>query len=229
MNAAARDAGHGGKPEAPGPPPSAGLRRFSLDRPGRPCVLVLGAILAVFLLNLQGEASAATSVTPQSPDPYSVTQVGAPPGAPTTLRATVVVRATAALAGLPAAGTQRAGTAGVAGVPRALPTCRVAACLDRYVVASPAGLIVRDFAERVTFTLPQPQAPPGTSTGFMVEILIHTTAGWTSGRAYLATGTTPRAATITLQLFVDLGTQVAPTILSVQTTVDTCSAATSCP
>ena len=222
---------HRGNLGDPGPSPAGSPRSVRRDRPVGSNLIRVIAILAVSLFLVQGGASAATSLTPRSPARYAVIQVGPPTAPPTTLVATGVVRATAALAGLLAAGTQRPGTAGMAGTPRTLPACLVAACRDRYIVASPAGLIVRDFAERVTLTLRQPVAPPGVSTGFMVEIAIHTTAGWTVGRAYLATGTTPLPAgtTITLQLFVNLGTPFAPTILSVQTVVDNCATPTSCP
>ncbi|MGA7860846.1 MAG: hypothetical protein WCB19_03195, partial [Thermoplasmata archaeon] len=120
---------------------------------------------------------------------------------------------------------------GLAGTPRALPACLAAACRDRYIVASPAGLTVGDYSERVTFALTQPVAPPGVSKAFLVEIVVQTSTGTIVGRAYVATGTTARAggAAITLQIYVNLGTAAAPTILSLQTVVGACSAATVCP
>jgi hypothetical protein len=192
---------------------------------------VLPTVVFTIFLLLQGMAFGATTVTLQVPAGYSVTQVGAPPAAPATLTAVADRVATGALAGLPAAGAQRAGTGGLAGTPTALPACLAAACRDRYIVASPAGLVVGDYAERGTFALTQPAAPPGASQGFLVEILVQLSTGWIVGRAYLATGTTARAggAAITLQLYVNLGTAAAPTILGVETIVDVCSSATVCP
>jgi hypothetical protein len=192
---------------------------------------ILPALLFVVLLVCQAIASGATTVTAHSPARYSVTHVGAPPTAPATLTAMADRVATAAYADLPAAGTQLAGTPGLAGTPTALPECLAAPCRDRYIVASPAGLVVGDYAERGTFALTQPVAPPGVSTGFLVEIAVHLSTGWIFGRAYLATGTTTLAggAAITLQLYVNLGTAAAPTILGVDTVVDTCTSATVCP
>jgi len=198
---------------------------------GRPAGLLFATIMFVVIFVIQGAASAATTVTTHLPAAYAVTKVGAPVAPPATQTATATIRATTALAGLSSAGAQRVGTPGMVGAPTTLAACLVAGCRDRYIVASPAGLMVGRFAEGVTFSVPQPVEPPGVSKRFMIEIAIHTTAGWTVGRAYLATGTTTRAggATITLQLFVNFGTVIAPTILGVQTVVDSCTSATSCP
>jgi hypothetical protein len=192
---------------------------------------ILPVIVLVALLVFPGLASGATTVTPHAPSRYSVTQAGAPPEPPAALTAVTDRVATAALAGLAAAGTQQAGTPGLAGTPTALPACLAPPCRDRYIVASPAGLTVGDYAERGTFALTQPAAPPGATTGFLVEIAVHLSTGWIFGRAYLATGTTTLAggAAITLQLYVNLGTAAAPTILAVETVVGTCSSATVCP
>jgi len=191
----------------------------------------LSGTLLVVLLVSQGVASGATSVTPHAPAQYAVTHVGAPAAPAATVTATALRLATAALAALPAAGTQRAGAIGLAGTPMALPACLAAACRDRYIVASPAGLTAGDYSERVTFTLTQPVAPPGVSKAFLVEIVVQTSTGTIVGRAYVATGTTTHAggAAITLQIYVNLGTAAAPTILSVRTVVGACSAATVCP
>jgi hypothetical protein len=196
--------------------------------PGGWALAALGiAVLVLF----QGVVSGATTVTLHVPAKYSVTQVGAPPTPPATLTALADRIATPALAGLPSAGAQRGGTGGLAGTTLALPSCLTAACRDRYIVASPVGLVAGDYAERATFSLSQPIAPAGLSKGFLVEIAIHLSTGWIVGRAYLATGTTPRGggATITLQLYVNLGTAAPPTILGVEAIVDVCSSTAVCP
>jgi hypothetical protein len=150
---------------------------------------------------------------------------------PVRVTATADVRATAVLAALAALGTQLTGATGMAGTPLALPTCLAATCRDRYIVANPAGLVAGDYAERVTLMVTQPAAPPGVSSGLLVEVVVHTSTGWFFGRAYFATGTTTRAggATLTVLLFLNLGTAAAPTILSSSSVVDLCTSATACP
>jgi hypothetical protein len=188
------------------------------------------AVLCVICFLLPGTAVGATTVTSHAPAGYAVQHVGPPPAAPTTETGTADRPAAAAQADLPVAGTQTAGTLGLAGTPTALPEC-LTACRDRYIVTSPAGLVVGDYAERITFDLTQPVAPPGVSTGFLIEIAVDLSTGWVVGRAYLATGTTTETggAAITLTVYLNLGTAAAPTILSVRTVVDTCSTATVCP
>jgi len=202
------------------------LARFSLVVLGTavPCLLAILCITA-------GLAMGATSVTARTPAKYSVTHVGAPTAPPVTETALGDVLANAFLAGLTAGGTQTAGLIGLVGTPLALPACATAACRDRYIVANPIGLVVGDYAERATFTVKQPVTTTGTSTGFLVEVVVHMSTGWVFGRAYLATGTTATAggATITLFLYTNLGVVAAPTILSAYAVVDECSSAAVCP
>jgi hypothetical protein len=192
--------------------------------------LLIPSALLVALFLVQGVASGATTVTIHSPARYAVAHAEVPVAPPVALTATGDAPATRPQAALGAAGTQM-GVPGMAGSPTALPACVGAVCRDRYIVASPAGLVVGDYAEHATFTVRQPVAPAGVSVGFMVEIMVHTSTGWTVGRAYLATGTTRAAggSTISLTLYLNLGTAAAPTILSVYSVVDTCTSATVCP
>jgi hypothetical protein len=207
---------------------NSGVLRAPAPRPGW---LLLPSLLFVIILICQGVASGATSVTTRVPSRYSVAHTGAPPAPPATVTATADLRATAALVALTSAGTQLAGTNGVGGTPSALAACLAAGCRDRYISANPLGLVLHDYAERVTLLVAQPLAPPGASKGFLVEIAVHASTGWVVGRAYVATGTTTRAAgaTITLEIFLNLATATAPTILNVDTVVDTCTSATVCP
>ncbi|MGC2289652.1 MAG: hypothetical protein WA688_07340 [Thermoplasmata archaeon] len=193
--------------------------------------LLLPALLFAILVLIQGVAFGATSITARTPDRYSATHFGAPAAPPATVTATADLVATAAQAALPAAGTQLAGAIGLAGTPTVLPPCLAAACRDRYIVASPAGLTVADYLERVTLTVTQPVAPPGLSRGFLVEIGVHTSTGWVVGRSYVATGTTTEVggAVISLRLYLNLGTAAAPIILGASTVVDSCSSTTVCP
>lgn len=192
--------------------------------------LLIPGVLLIGLLMTQGVASGATTVTTHAPAKYAVTHVGAPTAPPVSVGAIGDVVANPGQAGLGSAGTQAAGP-GMTGTPLTLPACAAAACRDRYIVASPAGLTVGDYAERAMYTVTQPVTPPGVSTGFMVEMVVHTSTGWIVGRAYVATGTTAFAggSVITLVLFLNLGTAAAPTILGAFSVVDKCSSTTVCP
>jgi hypothetical protein len=187
-------------------------------------------LFLVTLILLQGVASGATTLTPHPPAQYAVTHVGAALAPPVTLKATADAVATVGETRFLTAGTQAAGP-GMAGVPTPLPTCGGPACRDRYIVASPAGLVRGDYAEQATYTVRQPVTPPGVSSGFLIELVVHMSTGWVFGRAYLATGTTHRAggSTITLMVYLNLGTARAPTILSVHSVVDLCTSAAVCP
>lgn len=180
---------------------------------------------------LQGVAAGATTVTKYTPDRYSALRSGVPVAPPVTVAGTADARVTPALADLGAGGTQSTGVVGLAGTPLVLPTCAAAECRDRYTVASPAGLVVDDYAEDARLSVTQPSAATGASSGFLVEFVVETSAGWTAGRAYFATGTSTRAggATLTVYLYLNLGTNAAPTVLKVYTQIDTCSSATVCP
>lgn len=206
--------------------PALSRRRWSLRTLG-----LLSAPVLVVLILLQGVAAGATTVTKFTPDRYSTNHSGSPTAPPVTVTATADVRATAVLAGLAAAGTQATGVVGLAGTPLALPTCALAACRDRYIVANPAGLVVGDYAEDARLTVDQPSGTTGASSGFLVELVVETSTGWTAGGAYLATGTSTRAAgaTVTVLVYLNLGTAAAPTVLKVYTQVDACSSATVCP
>jgi hypothetical protein len=83
--------------------------------------------------------------------------------------------------------------------------------------------------ERVIFTVTQPRNT-GPAVGFDVEVAVHLTTGWVYGNGYFSTGVATGAATstISLRLYVDLGTAV-PTVQKVEVTVDRCTSTTGCP
>lgn len=193
--------------------------------------LVVVAVGAMASLCLQGIAEAATSVTSRSPASYSVNQTGLPPTIAVTVQANATIVATSALTALGAAGAQRTGALGLAGTPTAIPGCLVATCKDQFIVASPVGLTAGNYADEVNLSIRQPFALSGTSQGFLVDIEIHLSTGWFAGRAYLATGTTsfPGGSTITVLLYMNLGTTSAPTVLHRTVVVDACSTPTVCP
>jgi hypothetical protein len=81
----------------------------------------------------------------------------------------------------------------------------------------------------VIFTVTQPRNT-GPAVGFDVDIAVHLTTGWVVGIGYFSSGVGAGAATstISLRLYVDLGT-AAPTVTTVEVTVNGCTSITGCP
>lgn len=186
----------------------------------------VGLALLLVLVVVPSVATAATTVRTVTASKYLVghpTLLAAPP---VTIGANAVVHFAAA-PGYAAAGTQGT-TQGLQGTTVVLAAC-AGACTDNYRPASAAAIVAGDYTDRVTFTVTQP-GRAGTSVGFDVEVAVDLTTGWVFGKGYFATGlaTTVGAATITLHLFVVLGTAV-PTVHVVRVTVDRCTATTGCP
>ncbi len=201
--------------------------------PGARGLVKLAGFLArfLFLLLSQGLAAAATSVG-TGPRQVTLVVVLVPPGGPpVSVLGQGLVRITAADTRLPIAGAQTGGTPGLAGGTALLPACGASPCTDRFRFAAPATLRAGDFGEQLTLSVTQPSRVGGTSTGFDVDLAVHTNLGWFFGRAYVATGLSPLVggALVYLVLVVDLLTPFVPTVLSVQTALNTCSAVAGCP
>lgn len=184
--------------------------------------------LAVFLLIvvIPSTAVAATSVRTFTASNYYVAHV-APAAAPPVTIGAYAERYVAAAPGYAAAGTQ--GTSpGVQGTTVVLPAC-AGACTDRYRPASAAAIPAGSYTERETFTVTQP-ADTGVAVGFDVDVAVHLTSGWVFGIGYFSTGLAAGAgtSTVTLRLYVDLGT-AAPTVTAVETTVNRCTSTSGCP
>ncbi len=189
------------------------------------------AVFFLFLLLSQGLAAAATSVG-TGPREVTLVVVQIPPsGPPASVFGQGLVRITLADTRLPIAGVQTGGTPGLAGGTTILPACAASPCVDRFRFAAPAALRAGDFGERVVLTVTQPPLVGGTSTGFDIELSVHTGLGWFFGRAYVATGLSPLVggAVIRLVLIVDLLTPFLPTVISARTAINTCSTGAGCP
>jgi len=186
----------------------------------------LGLSLILVLFVLPTTAFAATTLRTLPAHPYLVVHVTllAPP--PVTIGANAV-RYFGFAPGYAAAGTQ--GTSpGLEGTTVVLPAC-AGACTDRYRPASSAAIAAGDYTDRVIFTVTQPPAA-GPAVGFDLEIAVHLTTGWVFGTGYFSTGVSTGAATstITLRMYVNLGTAV-PDVEVVEVTVNRCLATTACP
>lgn len=185
-----------------------------------------GIAVLLLLLVLPTLATAATSVRTFTASRYSTFHPTLAAAPPVTVGAHATIHFVAA-PGYAEAGVQGT-TPGLQGTTVVLPSCAVA-CTDRYRPASSAAIAAGHYAERVIFTVTQP-ADTGTAVGFDVEVAVELTTGWVAGAGYFSTGlaTGGTAATITLRLYVDLGT-AAPTVTAVEVTVDRCSSTTGCP
>ena len=186
----------------------------------------LGLTLLLLLVAVPSTATAATTVRTLPATHYLVQQVVPLAAPPVTVgaHALLLFRFTP---GYAAAGVQGI-MPGLQGTTVVLASCG-ARCTDHYRPASSPAIVVGDYAERVTFTVTQP-GNAGTAVGFDLEIGVHTNTGWVFGMGYFSTGLGIRAAaaTITLLLYVSLGT-VHPTVLAVEVTVNRCLSTTGCP
>jgi len=186
----------------------------------------LGLASLVLLVALPTSTLAATTVTAHAPDRY-LTQHLTPLAAPPVTVGANAVRYFAAAPGYGAGGVQ--GTSpGLEGTTVTLAAC-VGACTDRYRPASSVAIAAGHYTDRVIFTVTQPRAA-GPAVGFDLEIAVHLTTGWVFGMGYFSTGVSTGAATstITLRIYVDLGT-AAPTVEAVEVTVNRCLSTTACP
>lgn len=189
------------------------------------------ALVILFILPL-GTASARTTVTPRTAG-HEAALLAGPPLAPpaVTLGAHLLVHFTRGVPGPTLrAGAQSISPLGVSGRTSALPACGRSPCTDNYRGAGTARLKPGDWGVEVHLTVLQPPAATGKATGFVVQVAVETTAGWTAVIAYLSTGTNPSTAaqTINLNLFADLGVTAKPTVLATDIVVSACAQAASC-
>jgi hypothetical protein len=127
-------------------------------------------------------------------------------------------------------GTRTGGANGVAGTPRALATCATGPCNDSFRGASVARLVAGDYAAWLELSLTQPTAT-GSAFGFAVDFAVETGAGWVSITGYFSTGTTSARTgqVVHVDLLIDLGTTVLPTLKIVDETLALCGSTAGCP
>ena len=186
----------------------------------------LTLLVLLLLLVLPATASAATTVRVFPAAPYRVQHL-TPLAAPPVVIGASAVRYFAVAPGYGPAGVQGA-SLGLQGTTTVLPACD-GACTDRYRPASAVAIAAGHYTERVIFTVTQP-GRAGPAFGFDLEIAVHLTTGWVFGMGYFSSGvaTTAGTATISLRLYVDLGT-ADPTVEAVEVTVNACLTTTGCP
>lgn len=190
------------------------------------------AFLFLLLVLPFGTASARTTVTHLATGHEAAFLAGGPVAPPAvTLGTHSLVHFTRGAPGPSArAGTQSGSLLGVSGGTSVLPGCGRSPCTDNYRGAGTARLRVGDFGLEVKLTVAQPPAATGKATGFVVQVAVHTAAGWTVDTGYLSTGTNPSATTRTIDLdfYVDLGVAVRPTLLATDVILSACAQPASC-
>ena len=130
----------------------------------------------------------------------------------------------------PRAGTLAAGANGVAGTTRVLAACAAGTCNDSFRGASVARLVAGDYAAWLQLALTQPPAT-GAGFGFAVEFAVEVGAVWFVANAFFSSGTTTARTgqTVHVDLLIDLGTTVLPTVKVADSTLSLCGSTTVCP
>jgi hypothetical protein len=128
------------------------------------------------------------------------------------------------------AGTVAFGARGVAGSTRTLAACAFGVCNDSFRGASTGRLVAGHYAAWLELTLTQPPRT-GTAFGFAVEFAVETGAGWFAVTAYFSTGTSTAATgqTVHVDVLIDLGTTVLPTLRFTGETLALCASRAACP
>lgn len=187
----------------------------------------LGLIVVFLLLLLPGVTSAATTVRTFTGSHYFSEHIAAPAAPPVTIGAHAL-RHFAVAPGYVAAGVQGS-SPGLEGTTVVLASCAAPACTVNYRPASAPAIAAGHYTERVIFTVTQPSRT-GPAVGFDVDVGVLLTTGWVFGAGYFSTGvdTLATTSTLTLRFFIDLGT-AAPTVTTVEVTVNGCTTTTGCP
>ena len=189
------------------------------------------ATIVAMLAMVGGWALATTTTTVMSSPGSANITTSQPTGFTTaTVASDQVVVVTSAVAAYAGAGTQSAGTSGLAGQTTALTTCPSAPCYQSFSAVNGNALASGDYAEQLEISVTQPSA---TATGFDLQIEVNINSNThVFGNAYFSTGTSGTTSqTVTVYLFVDLGVSGinAPTVSSISVQFNGCNSASSCP
>ena len=205
-----------------------------LKRKYRTIYIVTAALMVAMV---GGYALAATTLTPGPTQASNVTTSPTSGFSQGTVSSEQLVVVTAAMAAVATAGTQ-SGTVGLAGTPTALAACTAAPCAaQNFRPVAPATPTVGDWGEQIVLSVTQPTTASGNAGAFDFSVTIvyelngvpPTTTVVFQG--YLGTGSTTAAAseTVSVYLFMDLGTTTVLTITSLSMVFNTCSTTTFCP
>lgn len=192
------------------------------------------ATIVAMLAMVGGWALATTTTTVMSQPGSANITTSQPTGFSTaTVGSDQVVVVTSAIAAYSSAGTQSAGTVGLAGQTIALNACSAGTCTQSFLSVNGNAATAGDYAEQLVIAVTQP-ASTGTSTGFDIQIEVSINSNsLVFGDAYFATGVAGATSsqTVNVYLFIDLGVNGinAPTISSISVQFNGCNSNTSCP
>jgi len=209
-----------------------------VKRKYRTIYLVTAALMVAMV---GGYALAATSLSTGPGQASNLTSSPTSPFATATITSEQLVVMTNAMVALGTAGSQTAGTVGLAGTPNTLTACTVAPCVPVNLrpAVSPNTATTGNFAEQILLSVTQPTTASATASAFDFSITIVIELNGVpptttySYQGYLGTGSTSAAGseTIPVYLYLDLGTTTPLTITTngISAVFNTCSITTSCP
>ena len=200
-------------------------------------IYIVTAAMMVALIG--GYALAATTVTLNGPTQSSNITTSPTSGFPAaTVSSEQLVVMTGGMTTSAAAGNQT-GALGLAGTTYRVEICAAAPCAAMaFRGIGSTTPTTGDYAEQVVLSVTQPTAGgvPFTAAGFdfAFNFVVSINGGANtplSYQGYLATGSTSAGAAVTIPvyLFMDLGTQLTVSIVSISVVFNTCSTTTSCP
>lgn len=182
--------------------------------------------IAAMIAMIGGYALAATTLTTLPTQTSNVTS-GNPGGfALASVASEQLVVISTPMSTSTAAGTQGGG-AGLAGTSVQLAVCAAAPCAAQSFRSATPAAALGDYGEQLTLSAFQSGA--NSALGFDMAITVVTTASTVVAFAYLEIPTSGVTETITVFLFVDLGTTTAPIVNSVSVVFNQCSTGSTCP
>ncbi len=191
--------------------------------------------IAAMLALIGGYALAATTVTTLAPQQSSnVTQSPTPGGFSSiaTVSSEQLVVLSAGMTGSGSTGIETGGAVGLSGSTTQLANCPVAPCaIQNFKTAFPATEVTGNYGEQIVVNAFQ--SVTNSAIGFDMAITVSITVGITTSSVtalgYLELPTLGPTETISVFLFVDLGTTSAPVINSVSVIFNQCAVGTACP
>jgi len=182
--------------------------------------------IAAMIAMIGGYALAATTLTPLPTQTSNVTS-GNPGGfALATVASEQLVVVSTPMSTSTAAGIQGGG-AGLSGTTVQLGACALAPCAAQSFKAATPATTLGDYGEQLTLSAFQSAA--NSALGFDVAVTVVTTTSTVVAFAYLQIPTSGVTETITVFLFVDLGTTTAPIVNSVSVVFNQCTTGSTCP
>ncbi|MCI4317073.1 MAG: hypothetical protein L3J96_00910 [Thermoplasmata archaeon] len=188
----------------------------------------------VAMLAMVGGWALATTTTTAGPAENSNITTSQPAGfTVATVGSSQVVTLSGTMATYSSAGTQAAGTGGLAGTPHALAVCAAGPCTENHDAVNGNAATAGDYAEQLVISVIQP-ATGGVASGFDVQVEITMNVNVLEfGVGYFSSGVSSAvtAQTVEVYLFIDLGLGgiLAPVINTISVQFNSCLTTAACP